>query len=125
MMPLEDTMKAIHAAEHARQRRMAEKQRLLRPLIELDRILADLEELHLRGAVKVSAAMAGRIEDFMRTVPGEVHCVFPIRTTIARVMDHLYAVQDGLLSRKNRHRAGLQEMDMALEMTIGADNSAA
>jgi len=124
-MPIEDTVNAIRAADRARRRSLAAKRRLLRPVAQLDQVLVELEELHLRGAVKVPVSMIAEIESFMRTVPLECQAEFPLRTTITRVMDNLYAVQDCLLSRKDRRRAGLKDIDSALEAAMGADDSAA
>jgi hypothetical protein len=124
-MLLEDTIKAIRAAERARRLRMAERRRLLRPVAQLDQILVELEELHLNGGIKLPAAMITRIEGFMRSLPAECHHDFPLRTTITRVMDSLYTVQDCLLSRKDRGRLGLQAMDSTLEEPMEQDHSAA
>jgi hypothetical protein len=42
---------------------------------------------------------------------------FPLRTTITRVMDHLYAIQDELLTMKNQRRARYRQLDRDVERT--------
>ncbi|MEA2647100.1 MAG: hypothetical protein QOE92_2183 [Chloroflexota bacterium] len=114
-MLLEDTVRAIREADVQRRRRLAEDRRLRRPVQQVDEILHELEEIHLRGGIKVPAATITRIEQLLTTLPPECNTGFPLRTTITRVMDHLYGVQDCLLSRKDQGRAVLQLEDSALE----------
>jgi hypothetical protein len=114
-MPLEDTVQAIRDADRERRRRLAERRRLRRPVARVDEILLELEEIHLRGGVKVPAATIARIERLLPTLPPECQTEFPLRTTITRVMDHLYAIQDCLLTRKDEARARLQREDQARE----------
>ena len=114
-MQLEDTAKAIRDAEDQRRRRVAQQKRLRRPVSQVDRILDELEEIHLRGGVKVPAAMIPRIELLLETLPADCRTDFPLRTTITRVMDNLYDIQDRLLSRKDRSRQLLQAQDVELE----------
>jgi hypothetical protein len=114
-MPLEDTIRAIRQADGDRRRKLAELRRLRRPVAMVDQILQELEEIHLRGGVKVPAVMITRIEELLQALPDECRTEFPLRTTISRVMDHLYAVQDCLLSRKDQGRVRLQQIDSAFE----------
>jgi hypothetical protein len=114
-MPLEDTIRAIRQADGERRRKLAELRRLRRPVAMVDEILQELEEIHLRGGIKVPALMITRIEELLRTLPEECRTEFPLRTTITRVMDHLYSIQDTLLSRKDQRRARLQQIDSAFE----------
>src|ERR1700737_2575571 len=107
-MPIEETARAIREAEDRRRRRLAEERRLRRPVEQVDRILHELEEIHLRGGIKVPAVMIERIEQLLEELPASCRSEFPLRTTIARVMDNLYAIQDRLLSRKDRSRKVLQ-----------------
>jgi hypothetical protein len=119
-MLLEDTVQAIREADLQRRRRLAERRRLRRPVVLVDLILQELEEIHLRGGIKVPAATIDRIERLLPTLPPECQSEFPLRTTITRVMDHLYAIQDCLLSRKNVERIKLQLQDVALEHDEGS-----
>jgi hypothetical protein len=112
---LEDTAKAIRDAEDQRRRRVADEMLLRRPVSQVDQILQELEEIHLRGGIKVPAAMIVRIEQLLKTLPADCRAEFPLRTTITRVMDNLYSVQDRLLSRKDRSRRLLQAQDVELE----------
>ena len=114
-MLIEDTVRAIREADAKRQRRQREEVRLRLPVARVDEVLRELEEIHLRGGIKVPAVMIARIEALMATLPVECRAEFPLRTTITRVMDNLYAVQDCLLSRKNLARVHLQEEDHELE----------
>ncbi len=56
-----------------------------------------------------------RIEQLLETLPADCRTEFPLRTTITRVMDNLYDIQDRLLSRKDRSRKLLQAQDVELE----------
>jgi hypothetical protein len=114
-MPLQDTAKAILDAEDQRRRRIAEYDLLRRPVSQVDQVLQELEEIHLRGGIKVPAAMILRIDHLLQTLPADCRTEFPLRTTITRVMDNLYEVQDRLLSRKDRSRTLLQAQDIELE----------
>jgi hypothetical protein len=114
-MLLEDTVQAIREADRERRRRLAERRRLRRPVAKVDEILQELEEIHLRGGIKVPAATIAKIERLLETLPPECRTEFPLRTTITRVMDRLYAIQDCLLTRKDQRRATLQVQDMELE----------
>lgn len=114
-MLLEDTVQAIREADEARRRRVAERRRLRRPVARVDELLQELEEIHLQGGKKVPAATIIKIERMLETLPAECPTEFPLRTTITRVMDRLYAIQDCLLSRKDEERVMLQVQDMALE----------
>jgi hypothetical protein len=120
-MPLEDTAKAIRDAEEQRRRRVAEQSLLRRPISQVDQILQELEEIHLRGGVKVPAAMILRIEHLLQTLPPDCRKEFPLRTTITRVMDNLYDIQDRLFSRKDRSRRLLQAEDVEIERDDLAD----
>jgi hypothetical protein len=122
-MQLEDTVRVIREAENRRRRRLLELERMKRPVQQVDEILHELEELHLRGGIKVPALMITRIERLLSSLPDECRAEFPLRTTITRVMDNLYAVEDCLLSRKDRRRAELQVVDSDLERED--DNTAA
>ena len=93
-----------------------------RPVQQVDQVLQQLEEVHLRGGVKVPAAMILRIEDLLKTLPPDCQAEFPLRTTIVRVMDNLYRIQDRLLSRKDQTRTQLQAQDVELDRD---DSSAA
>jgi len=114
-MLIEDTVRAIRQAEAERQRRRAEQVRRSMPVARLDAIIEELETMHLRGGIKVSAAMIQRIEAFLGSLPADCRHEFPLRTTITRVMDNLYQVQDCLLSRKDGHRDQFRRVDEALE----------
>lgn len=114
-MPIEDTVKAIREADAVRRRRVREQVRLRLPVARVDEVLEELEEIHLRGGIKVPAAMIEKIERLMATLPEDCQVEFPLRTTIARVMDNLYDVQDRLLSLKNGDRASMLEEDGELD----------
>jgi hypothetical protein len=114
-MQIEDTVRAIRAAEADRRRRLTAERRRSEPVAQLDAILEELEKMHLRGNIKVSVEMMGRIERFLETVPADCRHEFPLRTTITRVMDNLYVVLDQLLSRKDRRREHFRRLDADLE----------
>lgn len=114
-MLIEETVQAIREADAAGRRRLRTRLRLRRPVDQVDEILRQLEEIHLSGGIKVPAAMITRIEELLPTLPLECRAEFPLRTTITRVMDNLYSVQDCLLSRKDEARVMLQLEDIELE----------
>ena len=114
-MQLEDTIRAIRFAESERERRHAQMLRLRLPVMRVDAVLSELEEIHLRGGIKVPAALIPRIEELVRSLPADCRAEFPLRTTITRVMEHLYGIQDRLLSRKDNQRDDLIELDGELE----------
>ena len=114
-MLLEDTTRAIRDAEEQRRRRVAAQRRLRRPVNQVDQILAELEEIHLRGGIKVPAEMILRIEQLLETLPPDCRMQFPLRTTITRVMDNLYDIQDRLLTKKDRSREVLRAQDVELD----------
>src|SRR5437899_8563725 len=125
-MLLEDTVQAIREADRQRRNRLAERRRLRRPVVLVDQLLQELEEIQLRGGIKVPAATIARIERLLETLPPECQTEFPLRTTITRVMDRLYAIQDCLLTRKDTARQHLQREDMELEqLEPGEADSAA
>ncbi|HEV1997637.1 MAG TPA: hypothetical protein VGR61_05860 [Candidatus Dormibacteraeota bacterium] len=71
-----------------------------RQVSDVDGLLDQLEQLHLRGYVRVPDSLVARIETFLGTLPIECRRVFPVRTRISRVIDELFEVQDSLLSIK-------------------------
>jgi hypothetical protein len=114
-MLIEDTVQAIRSADIERRRRVAERRRLRGPIVAVDQILHELEEIHLKGGIKVPAVTIAKIERLLETLPPDCRREFPLRTTITRVMDHLYGVQDCLLTRKDRARVHLQMQDVERE----------
>ena len=117
-MLLEDTARAIRDAEEQRRLRVAAQRRLRRPVSQVDQILSELEEIHLQGGIKVPAAMILRIEQWLETLPPECRRQFPLRTTITRVMDNLYDIQDRLLSMKDRSRELLRAQDVESDRDV-------
>jgi hypothetical protein len=120
-MLLEDTARAIRDAEEQRRRRVADQRRLRRPVSQVDQILAELEEIHLQGGIKVPAAMILRIEHLLDSLPPECRRQFPLRTTITRVMDNLYDIQDRLLTMKDHSRELLRAQDVELDRDVDLD----
>jgi hypothetical protein len=112
---LADTANAIREAEEQWRRRVAEQKLLRRPVSQVDQILHELEEIRLRGGIKVPAAMILQIEQLLQTLPADCHTEFPLRTIITRVMDNLYDIEDPLLSRRDRSRKLLQAQDVEVE----------
>ena len=123
-MQIEDTVRAIRAAEAERLNRIAEKRRREQPVVRLDAILEELEKMHLRGNIKVSVEMIGRIERFLMEIPEDFRHEFPLRTTITRVMDNLYLILDQLLSHKDVSREQFRRLDQDFEDRGREDYSA-
>jgi hypothetical protein len=96
--PLQQAMSDIHSV--SRPHRSMRREMAARQVVQVDRLLEDLEQLHLRGYVRVPDPLVARIEAFLRTLPEESRRDFPVRTRITRVLDELFEVQDSLLSIK-------------------------
>ncbi len=70
-----------------------------RPIEEIDRIIAECEELLLVGRKRVPLCMEERLRRLQSTLPfcaPELHA----GVTIVRLMDQLYDLQAGLLGRR-------------------------
>jgi hypothetical protein len=114
---LADAIRDIQVAAVARQGAQRERARLARPMQELDVLLTELEDLHLAGRQRVPAAWGPRLEALGALIPDGCRRVVPPRTTIGRLMDALYEMQDCLLDRRDARRPSLRACDAAADGT--------
>jgi len=68
----------------------------------IDAFLDELEEMHLRGGVRVPTPTVDRLATFLATLPPEWPTAFPLRTRIAYVIEDLFTVQVHALDLKLR-----------------------
>jgi MoxR-like ATPase len=80
-MQLQETISAIRQADLQRRRRVGEELRRSRPVAQVDSLIQELEEIHLRGGIKVPAAMIPRVaalvEGLRRRCVGNSRCAPP------------------------------------------------
>jgi hypothetical protein len=89
-------------AERRRGQEERDRDRGLSGLIEdIDAVLDGLEQLHLLDQHRVPASYAARLEHLSASLPADVRCDLPTGTTIARLMETLYAIQGKLMSRRS------------------------
>ncbi|MFN2464764.1 MAG: hypothetical protein ABR598_00685 [Candidatus Dormibacteria bacterium] len=92
-------IREIRAAEVSSARRRLEFARR-RALVDCaDRLVEELEEMHLAGGQRVPVRMVQRISRFLACLPPDCRRSFPLRTRIAYVIDNLFEVEDLLLNR--------------------------
>ncbi len=101
---LAQAMREIELARQEARRTLGQRADLRRPIEEIDRLLAELEELHLAGRQRVPVAWAPRLARLLDLVPED--CRYPLRerTTIGRLMDTLFRIQDRLFDRSSTGR---------------------
>jgi hypothetical protein len=94
--PLRHTNEEMVERLRDRQRRQLARLRLERPIREIDRLIAELEELLLVGRARVPASLEPRLCRLVATLPPPAP---ELRTgvTIVRLMDQLYEAQGRLL----------------------------
>jgi hypothetical protein len=99
-------------AEHLRDRvrREYERRRMERPIEEIDRIIAECEELLLVGRKRVPLHMEERLQLLAATLPA---CAPGLHAgvTIVRLMDQLFDIQAGLLGRRVDRDAYPDDLD--------------
>jgi hypothetical protein len=97
--PLQVTNDEIAEQLRNRIRRESERRRMERPIEEIDRIIAECEELLLLGRKRVPLCMEGRLERLVGSIgpcAPELHA----GVTIVRLMDQLFDLQASLLGRR-------------------------
>ncbi len=116
---LAEAVREIQIAEIAWRRARARHARFAHPIRQIDSLIAQLEELHLAGLHRVPAAWAPQLQALLASVPVDCRRPFPLRTTISRLMNVLYEMQDCLLDRRDARRQAYREQDTEIER-IGA-----
>jgi hypothetical protein len=97
--PLRVTNEQIAATLLARRRRETARRQVERPIEEVDRLLAECEELLLIGRKRVPAAMEPRLRRLSADCPGSAPDLHA-GVTIVHLMDELFALQEDLLGRR-------------------------
>lgn len=97
---LESTNAEIIAGLRRERARHEERDRLVAPIRVVDSLIADLEELHLAGRMRVPDAFVERLEALDAILPEGLRVEPRSRITIVHLMDELYEVQAALLVRK-------------------------
>ncbi len=110
---LAEAIREIQVAEVAWQRTQRERARLARPVQEIDVLLTELEDLHLAGRQRVPASWGPRLEGLLGLMPEDCRRPVPPRTTIARMMDALYEMQDRVLDHRDAERQVFRAHDAA------------
>jgi hypothetical protein len=81
----------------------------------IDAFLEELEEVHLRGGIRVPNTMVATLSTFLGGLPRQWPASFPVRTRIAYVMEHLFNLQDHALDLKVRGRSSMRSLDEVLD----------
>ncbi|HXA27880.1 MAG TPA: hypothetical protein VN193_03945 [Candidatus Angelobacter sp.] len=94
-------------AQHEQRRREQRRQAQL-PVRTIDALIAELEELHLRGRKRVPEDFDHRLEALNATLPEDCRSEeLRSKITIVHLMDRLYGIQDCLFRRQpGRVQAG-------------------
>ncbi len=102
--PLRVTNQQIADTLRARMRRESARRQLERPIAEVDRLIAECEELLLIGRKRVPLAMEPRLRRLAADCPSSAVELHP-GVTIVRLMDELFALQEELLGRRVNRNA--------------------
>lgn len=110
---LAQTNLEIREAERRHQVRKAEDERWRQPIMVIDRMLQELEELNLRGMKRVPLSYEERLRRLALLVAGVPNCgaaleSLKVKIGIGKLMDALFAVQAALFAER---QGGLYEPD--------------
>lgn len=122
--PLERAIEEIRQAEAISAATRRREMRSKSMVAQLDRLIEELEKMHLRGGQRVPNSMAARLQQFLEALPPQCQRVFPLRTRIAYVLDDLFEVQDLLLNLMVTGRSALAADDLDLEADDEAELTA-
>lgn len=85
-------------AAHRHERKRQHEERLAEPIHAIDRVIAELEDFHLKGRRVIPPSCQVRVREL-----AALHCL-PMTVTrqvrITRLMDRLYTIQHELLSKR-------------------------
>jgi hypothetical protein len=100
MSALEAANAEIRRRAQHEERRREQRRRAELPVRSIDALIAELEELHLRGRKRVPESLDDRLEALNATLPEDCRSDdLRSKITIAHLMDRLYAIQDCLFRR--------------------------
>jgi hypothetical protein len=115
MSPLQSTNAEIRRRMQQEAQRREERRVAELPMRAVDRLLAELEQLHLDGRKRVPETFEARLVALNAALPAGLRAELRSRITIVHLMDKLYAIQDRLLSdRASRHDLVIEDEDSSL-----------
>ena len=97
MSSLADVSQEIARTAEEQRRSRRRTIQLRRLLATVDRLLEELEELHLIGKSRVPLNWAARLEALTAALPAGMRRTLRTGVTIVRLMDELFAIQESLL----------------------------
>jgi len=102
---LAQTNVEIREAERRYRARKEEDDRLRRPIVLIDRMLQELEELNLRGHKRVPLSYEERLQSLVTMVTGVTDCGaapenLKVKIGIPKLMDALFGVQAALFTQR-------------------------
>lgn len=104
---LAQTNATIRDAERRHRELRADRERLRRPVVLIDRMLQDLEELNLRGHKRVPLAFEPRLQRLLELLGPASPALaaqtedLKVKIGISKLMDALFAIQEALF--RERH----------------------
>lgn len=107
--------RAIHEIRAARRAPTPASERAVQTralVVQLDGLIGELEEVHLRGGTRVPDRIVARVARFLDSLPVELRGSFPLRTKVVYVLDDLFETQDLLLNVKVPGRVSLSDTDL-------------
>jgi hypothetical protein len=106
MEMLAQTNVEIREAERRHRVRRAENERLRQPIMMVDRMLYELEELNVRGMKRVPMSYEERLRTLIGLVAGVPNCAaaienLKVKIGIGKLMDALFALQEALFIQRH------------------------
>jgi hypothetical protein len=115
---LAQTNATIRDAERRHREQRADRERLRRPVVLIDRMLQDLEELNLRGHKRVPLAFEPRLQRLLELLSPASPEVseqledLKVKIGISKLMDALFAIQEALFRERQPGAIELQGDDL-------------
>ena len=103
---LAQTNAYIRDAERRHRDLKARQQQVRRPIMLIDRLLQELEEMNLKGMKRVPVSYEPRLDEILALV-GPVPAIadqlanIKVKVGIAKLMDALFAVEENLFSERH------------------------
>jgi hypothetical protein len=103
---LAQTNATIRDAERRSRDNQVHRDRLRRPVVLIDRMLQDLEELNIRGQKRVPLAFEPRLHELVSLLGGTGEATgllenLKVKIGIGKLMDALFAIQESLFSERH------------------------
>ena len=102
---LAQTNASIRDAERTHREARARAENLKRPVLAIDRMIHDLEELNLKGQKRVPLSYEGRLRELLDVIgprPGIQSALdnLKVKIGIPKLMDALFAVEEAYLTER-------------------------